>query len=52
MGDFGRAIADLTEVIKAAGEPSDYFFRGWRYLDNGDTNNAIDDLGKALELSL
>jgi tetratricopeptide (TPR) repeat protein len=50
MGDLERAIADLTEVIKTAGEPSDFFFRGWRYLDNGDTDCAIGDFSKALEL--
>ena len=50
MGDLERAIADLTEIIKTAGESSDYFFRGWRYLDNGDTDNAIADFSKALEL--
>lgn len=51
MGDFNRAVADITNVIEQEpDEPGHYFFRGWWYLDSGNAAQAVEDLTKALAL--
>lgn len=49
--DFRKAIYEMSKVIqKGAPEPGDHFFRGWWNLEDDNSNGAIEDLTKAIEL--
>jgi tetratricopeptide (TPR) repeat protein len=51
MGDFKRAVTDMTNVIaQEPDNPSHHFFRGWWHLDGGNAAQAVEDLTKALAL--
>jgi tetratricopeptide (TPR) repeat protein len=51
MKQFDLAVLDLTRAIQTTrAEPSDYFFRGWWNLEQGDVVSANEDLTMAITL--
>ena len=50
MGDVGKAIDDRTVAIGIEPHSTDYFFRGWWRLDDGDPKSALADLSRAISM--
>ena len=51
-GDYDRAIADLSEVIRIDPKHASALTnRGWAYLEKGEYDRAINDLNEAIRLS-
>ena len=50
MGDFRRAIADITEVIEKGPECRDLFYRGWWHFETDAAAEAVADLTMTIDL--